>query len=192
RAIREGRKKRLGARELERGARIGPLKKELLVEADGRLGGRRRAAHRSSRRTCSTAERRGSISTGRLARGGGGSVSMWYRRRRPGSFRTCPVRTARTRSPGRIIPSRTSFFAPATLAALAASHPAPEPSMLGTREISPRSRASRRAFPNADVFPRLPAGSAIHSGGSQPSCSSASKTIVFCPSRRKGLTEFKR
>src|SRR2546427_9344244 len=39
----------------------------------------------------------------------------------------------------------------------------------GTREIRPHSHASRSALPKAAVFPRLPAGTTIQSGGSQPS-----------------------
>ena len=62
----------------------------------------------------------------------------------------------------------------------------------GTREIRPHSHASRSAFPKAAVFPRLPAGTTIQSGGSQPSCCSSSSTIVFWPSSRNGLMELRR
>jgi hypothetical protein len=58
--------------------------------------------------------------------------------------------------------------------------------------MSPHAFASTSAFPKAAVFPRLPAGSTIQSGGSQPSCSSVSSTIVFCPSIRNGLIELRR
>ena len=46
-------------------------------------------------------------------------------RARPGSFSTCPVSTATTRSPAAIVPARTSCRTPATLAALAGSQPVP-------------------------------------------------------------------
>ena len=62
----------------------------------------------------------------------------------------------------------------------------------GNRSINPHSHASRSAFPNAAVLPRLPAGRTIHSGGSQPSCCSSSSMMVFWPSRRNGLTELRR
>ena len=61
--------------------------------------------------------------------------------------------------------------------------------MRGTAVMSPSACASRSAFPNAAVLPRLPAGSTIQSGASQPSCCSISSTIVFCPSTRNGLIE---
>ena len=62
----------------------------------------------------------------------------------------------------------------------------------GSRAISPTRYASRSAFPNAAVLPRLPAGSAIQSGAFQSSCCSSSRTIVFCPSSRHGLIELRR
>ena len=58
--------------------------------------------------------------------------------------------------------------------------------------MSPSACSSRNALPNADVFPRLPAGSTIQSGACQPSCWSISNTIVFCPSTRHGFTELAR
>jgi len=64
--------------------------------------------------------------------------------------------------------------------------------MRGKRGMRPTACASRNALPNAEVLPRFPAGSAIQSGGSQSSWSSSSSTIVFWPSSRNGLTEFKR
>src|SRR5439155_1124003 len=48
------------------------------------------------------------------------------------------------------------------------------------------------AFPNAAVLPRLPAGTTIQSGDSQPSCCSSSSTMVFWPSSRNGFTELRR
>src|SRR2546427_46495 len=58
--------------------------------------------------------------------------------------------------------------------------------------MMPRACASRRALPKAAVFPRLPAGTTIQSGGSQPRCCSSSRTMVFCPSRRQGVVELRR
>ena len=64
--------------------------------------------------------------------------------------------------------------------------------MRGTLEMSPSAFASRSAFPKAAVLPRLPAGTTIQSGDCQPSCSSSSSTMVFCPSSRNGLIELSR
>ena len=46
------------------------------------------------------------------------------------------------------------------------------------------------ALPKALELPRLPPGTTIQSGGSQPFASSTRYMIVFWPSRRNGLTEF--
>ena len=59
----------------------------------------------------------------------------------------------------------------------------------GIRLIKPSPCASRKAFPNADVLPRFPAGSATQSGDCHASCCSNSNMMVFCPSIRNGLSE---
>ena len=60
----------------------------------------------------------------------------------------------------------------------------------GIRSISPRYFSSWNALPKADELPRFPPGTTIQSGTSQPSASSTRNMIDFCPSSRKGLTEF--
>jgi predicted CXXCH cytochrome family protein len=62
----------------------------------------------------------------------------------------------------------------------------------GRRSIRPIACSSCSALPKAAVLPRLPAGRTIQSGGCQSRPCTISNTMLFWPSRRKGLSELSR
>ena len=59
--------------------------------------------------------------------------------------------------------------------------------IFGILVSKPKSRASRKPFPNALVFPRFPPGTTIQSGVFQPRDSSNTNAAHFWPSIRYGL-----
>src|SRR6266566_3501319 len=79
-----------------------------------------------------------------------------------GSLRMCPVSTATSRSSRRITPFRTSWRAPATLAALAGSHPTPDAS---TTALASRISASLTAVTTPFVSRIADADRARHGVG---------------------------
>ena len=58
--------------------------------------------------------------------------------------------------------------------------------------MKPASYSSKNPFPNAAVLPRLPPGMTTQSGTRQSNWSAISIAMVFWPSMRNGLIEFKR